>query len=442
MEKVKNAKEKAEEYLQWTIDQKWDSSIANEKRKSSKEYLERMDWPLRLEAYSYLRTEYKDKNIGFGIEIRNLWDEWVELYKKGSLGGDKIFWPYLPNNEVENHISMFRAKEFFGIGGFHSYFTEAKNRTEFVLLPTHKSRVSWQVVRSPFLKSELSEIFEDMVILYEDLIKFLVRAEKEDSASQNSSLIKIIQIVFSLCFSNKFKDSAKEATSILIDYQKKNGSFIDSILGTCLCAFSIHAMKVDPSNIVRNRAIEYILNEQNKEGCWCIDMPSIHNSIGWKVFSTVLVLNTINFITNHKALLEQVKEARIQPIVSFEIPKGISWHDISICFVSEEVVQIRAGHNSEGRDFIQMGFADRRRRLKERTPDWSWMALKEFAKHQGEISLNDNDINLRIKRNLKSYVHVISIRLKELFKINEDPFYLYNRKTRSWKAKFAVIDST
>ena len=170
--------------------------------------------------------------------------------------------------------------------------------------------------------------------------------------------------------------------------------------------------------------------------------------------STVVVLETLDLITNDKPLPIWVEKAkpsdiyqiqkpsRVQPIVPFRTPKGIKWRDISIYFTSEEVVQIRAGNASEGRDFIQMGFADKRKRIKERTPDWSWKTLREFAKHQKEISLYDKDVDIRIKRNLKSYVHVIRKRLQYLFKINEDPFDPYNRKTRSWKARFTVLDTT
>lgn len=451
MEEVKKTIEKAEKYLHWTVDQKWGSSIAKAKNKSSKEYIEKMDWPLRFEAYSYLRNRHKDKITNFGVEIRDLWNEWIGLYKKGHLGGGGIFWPFFPDNEVESHISMFRAKEFFGIGGFHNYFAEARRRIELDLLPTHKSKVTWQFIRSPFLKSVLASIFESKVFfyIYGDLITFLARGEKGYSATQNSSLLNIIQMAFSLCFVNKFIDTAKKAASILMDYQKRNGSFIDSTLGTCLCAYSIHATNVDPSNFVCNKALEYILNKQNKEGWWSLKRMSTDSSIGWKTFSTVLVLDIINFLSGYKVLTERVEEGKLSdtptkhPRIQIDkpllVPKGINWWDVSIWFINSEEVEVRAKTPLGIKNYITMGFVDKRKKKpKEYKPDLAWNALKSFAGLDGEISWKDKGVKKEVQNSMKYLVKVIRIRLKFLFDIQSDPFYPYNRKEKSYKTIFKI----
>ena len=103
---------------------------------------------------------------------------------------------------------------------------------------------------------------------------------------------------------------------------------------------------------------------------------------------------------------------------------------------------MRVGECREGKDFIEMGFADRRRRLKERIPDWSWRTLKEFARNQGEVSVNDKNIPERIRKNLKFYIHIIRMRLEAFFNIDGSPFNPYNRSNKSYSTIFNLIDES
>lgn len=470
MENLKKAKERAEDYLYRIIEQKWSGIVNDDKRKLAKNYYKEMDWPLRFEAYSYLGNKYKSNVNSFAVELRELWNEWIKLNKKSLLGSEKFFWPSvyeidmpigsggnvarLPGNEIGNHVSMFRVKEILRIGGFDSYFNEVKKRLIEILfsnpnisLNVNVIRNLWNFVRSPSLKFELSDHLKVIA---------LKLMEHKDFVFHDLTPTSQGKFAFFFCFSNvrsDLFDSIKKAALKLNDEQAENGSFEDNVLTTCLCASTIRHMKLDLSNSVCSKAIDYILKNQNQKGYWDSFLCGFSfqgYSTDWNVLSTVVVLETLDLLTNDKPLPIWVEKAklsdihnkqkslRLQPIIHFKTPEGINWHDVSIRFVSEESVQIRAGSASEGRDFIGMGFEYRQKG----EPDLCWKALKEFAKHQGEISLNDEDVNFRIKKNLKYYVYVIRQRLKELFKISGDPFEKYNRKTRAWKAKFAVMDTT
>ena len=380
MESLKKAKERAESYLYRIIDQKWNRFVRSDNRKLPKHYYEEIDWPLRFEAYSYLGNKYKNKINSFAVELRELWNEWVELNKKGLLGSKEIFWPTVhevigsidpdrnevrfSDNELWNHISMFRAREILRIGGYEAYFNEAKKRIRDALTSKPHLSLSGSVieslesfVRSPLLKSKIS-----------DYLRAIARKLSEDEELVFNFLNSWGQakIAFLLCFGNfgsDLLDSAKRVTMELIDEQAKNGSFENNLRETCLCASTIHYMKLDSSNSICNKAIDYILKRQNKKGYWdsFLGRSSRRYSTGRNVLSTVVVLETLDLITNEKPLpiwvekakpsdiYQKQKPSRVQTIVHFKTPEGINWRDISIYFMSEEAVQIRAGNASEGR---------------------------------------------------------------------------------------------
>lgn len=459
MEEIRQAKAKAFIYLLKIIDQKWNSLIDNyEKLKDY--YWEVIDWPLKFEAYSYFANKDESKKNYFAIELRSLWTEWKELSKKGHIGSEKIFWPSVyeviideklcPGNEFENHISMFRAKEILGIGGFETYFNEAKEKIKKILLEKHPPywfddyRITWQIVRSPILRLELSDYLKVVYLKIRENRKFKVLLTFDEENDFDVSQYQAM-CVFFLCFSNLGAEPielAKKAASNLIDKQEENGSFGSDMLSTCLCASSINFTNVDPSNSVCSKAINYILMSQDKEGYWDFFFGEGET---WNILSTVIVLETLDLITSDKPLplwaektkpldsIQKQKSPRVQPVPPFKTPKGINWYDVSIRFISEEVVQLRAGSASEGRDFKKMGFEFR----ESEKPDLGWRALIELGKHQGIISWDD-DIDGRIKRNLKYYIHLIRKRLKYVFKLKEDPFKAYNRRTKTWETQFSI----
>lgn len=485
MDEIKKAKNKAENFLSKVVKQEWsDASLKIFNPKDWHRHLLKvmipLDWPIRLEAHSYLANKHRDRLEDFAGNVGSLWNKWIECHKSGEWGEETdLFWPHLNEipkdkdpfskppstrcfgSEIESHISMFRAKEILKLGGYNTYFAKAENsiRDKLFVRPKislfiNEARIIWQVIRSPLLRTKLDtylKVFAEKIVgVYES--EDLIVGGRIDK--DKPSYLDIWKTFF-LCFGNfgiSYFDFARKKSEELIEKQKSNGSFDGDLLVTCLSASIIHATKVDPSNNFCNRASTFILKNQHNDGHW--DFLScygfMYDTFAFKVLSTVVALETLDLITDDKPLplwttklisrKECKKGTRIQSVVPFKTPVEISWDQIAITFTHEEVVQISVGDQNEARDFQQMGFCDRRGRAKKRVPDWIWKTLLEIAKHGGEISLND-DIHPRIEKNLKANIHVISARMKEIFKLDKSPFFRYKRKTKSWKSKFSIKDA-
>lgn len=460
MDELKKAKLRAIIFLLRIIDQKWQSYSEN--IKDDKYYTwQAIDWPLRFESYCYLANKDKSRKYKYALELRELWNEWVDLNRRDLIGNERTFWPaefaftidgkYSPGNELENHISMFRAREIFGIGGFESYFNEAKERLKNLLLgkspdfPELDFKVGWQILRCQFLKEELSEYLKmtELRIKADKWFNKLIDFEKEDYPSIWQ---RPAWRIFFLCFCNLSAESfliSKRVASNLISLQKNDGSFDEDVLTTSLCIAVIHSTNVDPSKTVISKALNYIFSKQNEEGYWRF---LYGESDTWNVFLTVIVLEILDFVTDDKPLpswAEEKKEddvlkkptlSRIQIVRPLPVLEGINWFDVSIQFLSEENVEIRAGKPLGVKNFIELGFKDNR----TGKPDLAWHALRHFALTQGEISWLDKDVSERTKVNLKSSLKVLRQRLRFLFSIEDDPFKPYDRKGKAYRAKFRI----
>jgi len=475
---IKKAKEKAENYLNRTIKQKWSDIVNSEKMKSTSDYYEALNWPLRLESYSYLANRDKSKINNFAIELRELWNEWIEFNKKDPyyLGREEFFWPAkyeqvgdidpdgnaerFSGNEIESHISMFRSKEILEIGGFDIYFDKARKRIIEILLPKKHIylwgpdiRIIWQIVRSPFLRFKLSDYLRVIALSIVETAEFrqLVSVNyQKDSVSFHSTLFQAMAVFF-LCF-GKFSDElfklAKKAASKLIDKQEMNGSFEDDVLATCLSASSIYSMKVDPSHSVCSNAIEYILKKQNKEGYWdfLIGFDQLYGECtGWNILSTVVVLETIDLITNDKPLplwafkeIPIVADERVlerpKNFIEFPSPEGATWEKVKIRFLSNVAVELTAGKIREGRQYTEIGFIDNR----NKSYNLLWLVLASFAKYNGEISWNTPNLHIRVNKNLKKHVHRLGKHLMQLFQIKEEKPFEYCKEIKGYRTKFKI----
>lgn len=472
---LKKAKTRALIFLLKIIDEKFkDYWTAFEKQKEEKYKI--IDWPLRFEAYSYIANQDEQRISDYAIEIRDIWKTWIELNNKDLICGQKdIFWPSVyeyisdidpngnadrfPGNEIENCVSMYRVKETLGLGGFDQYLDKGKVNLKNMLLKERyysqydDNRITWQIIRSPMLSAELKDYLNAWFLKMKERreIKELLNGKINDvfGLTQFSSMV-----LFFITFSGleKTLELSKMISSKILNLQERNGSFSNDVLTTCLCASSFYVNESDPSNSVCKKASDYILMEQNKNGSWDF---LFGESKTFNVLSTVVALETLDLLSEEKSLpiwarnissertaVTVMKQKKIQPIAPIKLTQSIQWNDLTIRFLSKEAVHIQAKGHSEGKDFIEMGFVDRRKREKERSPDLSWQILLEIANRHGEISVNDSELLPNIKRNLKSYIHFIRTRLKTFFGIGEDPFKRYNRKTKSWKTKFIIIDDS
>lgn len=461
MASILESKKKAIEFLLKSLETPW--------------ILEALDNdPLRFEAHTYLANKGLIDKSDWGRKIIEIWDSWIEdkglpppklppgyeLRERG-----RFFWPAVdryvittgdtdnadwePGCDIENHVSMFRTKETFGIPGYERCFLSAKRelsknlRSDNLLESEDNIRLLWQIIRSPFLRTVLrvplrsaaQEIIEEKVALI-DRSPLVI--------DESLSRLTLIEIFFLL--STNLEDDyfhiAKFFLTRSINTQRRTGSFRDDIVETCLYLCSAYLSGIDPNGIVRDRALGWLQSKQADNGCWrSYNMPFViktDNIEAEDILRTVIVLETIDLVTKDKPLPNwaesmtpeiEANGTRESQTDRLPIPKNIFWEDVSIRFISDESVEIRAGTPLGVKNFIELGFKDRR----SDKPDYKWEALKLLAKNGGEISWKDKSASLKWKPHIKT----LRKRLRNYFDIQDDPFYSY-RRSGGYKTKFSI----
>src|SRR5262249_19532987 len=140
--------------------------------------------------------------------------------------------------------------------------------------------------------------------------------------------------------------------------------------------------------------------------------------------------------------------------VTFPSPPDLGWEEVTIRFVSDTAVQIRAGDVSRDYTFAEAGFKDGRSAEK---PDKLWLLLRVFARVDGELTremlqkLAENPgrppapvkklaENIgRAPAAVKTAVKELRKRLCALVGIDDDPFHPY-WKVKAYKVKFTLLD--
>jgi len=123
-------------------------------------------------------------------------------------------------------------------------------------------------------------------------------------------------------------------------------------------------------------------------------------------------------------------------VTNSDFPLDTKWEDMTWTLLTHEMVRVEAKGVSKKYHYSVLGFTDRR---KGDSPDNLWTLLCTFAKLNGEISW-DAKINEKMKNNISTSVRVIRKRLKEFFKIKDNPFHPY-KSTRSYITKFTIKDN-
>ena len=133
-----------------------------------------------------------------------------------------------------------------------------------------------------------------------------------------------------------------------------------------------------------------------------------------------------------------VDERKVQ-MVHFPTPDDLRWEEISIEFISNVAVRIRARTIDQTYNFAEMGFKDGRRRDE---PTSLWRLLKVgFARHSGEVDWSTRDVHPNVVHNLKEKVSKYRKIFKAFFQINDDPFHDY-LKVKAYRTRFSIKDST
>ena len=455
--------------------------------------------PLRFEAFVYLANKGIISKSEWGGKIKNIWDSWIDN-KACSQPSRRWFWPakkekvfidefrdewlatreplaplveegvnappenvsvqgdrMVPGREftdvcdpsihisqssfiIENHLSMFRTREVFSIPGYSEAFEQVKKVLRKILRDLHVDpydegkRLVWQIMRSPFLRKALkNSLLAAQVII-------------EENMDVDESIFGILpeNIFFNLC-ANLEDDHFRIAKSFLnkeISKQSKNGSFFEDEIKTCLFICSIHLSGIDPNGIISNPAIAWLENVQKENGRWQFESryKDSRNLINKQedTFVTVLVLETLDLISNNKPLpiwaenvIPTQPSSKGSHSIShlLNIPTGIKWGDVSITFISEESVEIRAKKPLGVKNFIELGFDDKR----TKNPNFQWKILISLAHNSGSITWGDKSAAPK----MKSHIKILRNRLRGLFEIDEDPFFRYSRST-GYKTKFRV----
>jgi hypothetical protein len=507
MDRIIEAKEKAEEFLFYVVEQRWAGII---KDTHSLEFrYNALDWPFRFEAHSYLANRYRKHARRFARELQTLWLEWIGMHGKEKPEEAGIFWQLediLPSVEtmrgcftlgsfmkgplesktefspwqdvdVDMLVSMYRVKETLSIQGFDANFAAALRgfikwlsvRDVFSLT---NNRIIWQICRSPALRTALEEIIRLK------LVPRVRREIEEEEDSYNTRLVELKSkmiidtssflfaadmylwagIGFFLLLNNLGADlnsAAKEIALNLVSRQRENGSFNDDVITTCLAASCIHLAGIQKTGVATTeKAVEWLLQQQERDGSWSSVWigSDEHDFVGdpdWipgysrrliadHAQTTVIVLETIDLIEKIKPLpiwaaraeARVIKKDNLAHIPLLPVPEGASWGDVYIRFLKgNEDAEIRVGRLGFGpKNYAVLGFKYR----KAPGPDKLWETLRTLADAGGEITW-DKKGDPKLKKNIS----LLRIRLKQLFLIDGDPFYPY-QKYNAYKAKFII----
>jgi hypothetical protein len=149
---------------------------------------------------------------------------------------------------------------------------------------------------------------------------------------------------------------------------------------------------------------------------------------------------------------------------ALNLPSDTKWEDITIKFVDGHNINIKCKDKISHSDYKEMGFED----SKSRRPNKQWALLQQLAENHGEISWErsatgknpsinkttqyfgyefDDESNapqnkgfliIKAPDKLKKTKQLLAQALKAYFKIDEDPFFPYD-KVKAYKIKIRLI---
>jgi len=133
-----------------------------------------------------------------------------------------------------------------------------------------------------------------------------------------------------------------------------------------------------------------------------------------------------------KVILQKPKNKSVQ-IPNF--PKDLRWEQISIRFLNEHEVIIKAADKQLQSTYELMGFQDEKRKL----PNKQWVLLRSLAMKNGELSWeNNNNMSLQETNSVKKQKQLLATGLKAYFQISNDPFEDY-KKEKAYKIKLSLF---
>ena len=122
-----------------------------------------------------------------------------------------------------------------------------------------------------------------------------------------------------------------------------------------------------------------------------------------------------------------------EPIARFPSPPDLCWEEVSMAFVSDSEIQVRARGQIRKYRFDQIGFENK----KNGKPNRLWLFLQAFAATGGDLSWQDLSSTGMNANQVQSNVKDLRKNLRIFMCIEGDPFYPY-REVKAYKAKFTI----
>jgi len=421
--------------------------------------------PLRFEAFSYLAYKYDNLVSEYSDDVRNLWVKWIGIDKEKKIFKDSVFWPSkdevatteygdpvfesYAGLDVLNNISMFRAKNILNITGLEDYFNYRSLSLDFQRLDfvNFTNTQPWQFARVPHINKYLAELdkyFNLLTLNYFDSEIFENKPNElsETDKEEITRLIKNIFFILAIKPDIIFSGDEKKLVLNLLPYQKDNGSFFNDIFTTSLFLNSVQILKLDPNNTIKDTGLNWLINNQNKNGSW-----SVSKDINWNVMSTAFVLESLDYVTNDIPLPIWAPEAKIRTQEKAEekpyvrripVSKDTTWDEISIHFTSQTEVEINVRDVSQKRNYMSMGFFDRRKKDRETEDsyDFQWGLLRIFAQEKDNI-YKIKSFNEEQKTNLRKKIQRLNKTLMDFF-AKKDKRPIDTIKVYTYQTKFKI----
>jgi hypothetical protein len=131
-----------------------------------------------------------------------------------------------------------------------------------------------------------------------------------------------------------------------------------------------------------------------------------------------------------EALLKQVPEADSGGLLFFPTPAGITWEDIKIQFRDNHTVTVWAGNETRRFTYGEMGMISK----KDKNPTVQWTWLQGFAVSHGEINWG----NKHSAHSLKKQKQLLSSRLREFFRLDDDPI-VWDKSSGTYCCRFTIL---
>lgn len=129
-----------------------------------------------------------------------------------------------------------------------------------------------------------------------------------------------------------------------------------------------------------------------------------------------------------KAFTQSPGRPSVRP---FATPKGSSWGHVKIRLISRTEAQITVGEVQDSREYVSLGFEDRR----QKKPTRLWGLIQVLAVKEGVLG-RDQLSSVEWNKCQKT-VQDLRPRLKKLFDIPNDPIP-YDKRDRSYRTAFRI----